>query len=94
MNTLVNEIKNLAEQQVGLKNQRKTVHLIGDRTMSPTEALYKHAANRYQLRIMYAALGLLRGRDIETVDSNHADLNMRAVNQLVEKHGDTAHISS
>lgn len=86
MNTLVKEIKTLAEQQVICKNQRKTINLEGDRTMTPNEAIYKHEDNRYQLRHMYAALGVMRGRDLETVDQNHADLDMNLVNKLVVKH--------
>lgn len=94
MNTLVNEIKTLAEQQVICKNQRKTINLVGERTMSTNEAAYKHEDNRFTLRHMYAALGLIRGRELETVDRNHAALSMKLVNQLVEKHGDTIRTDS
>jgi len=94
MNTLVIEIKTLAEQQVICKNQRKTEKIQGERTMTAGEAAYKHSQNRQTLRYMYAALGLMRGRDLDTVDRNHAELNMKIVNQLVEKHGNALHTGS
>lgn len=70
MKTLIKNIKILSEGQKALKNQRKTINLIGDRTMQPWVACYKHSANKTTLRIMNVALGLLKGRDLKEIESN------------------------
>jgi len=56
-------IKVAAIYQRFLKNQRKTVKLVGKREMSPSEAIWKHQVNREKLSIMYAAYGVMRGKD-------------------------------
>ena len=38
-------IKSIAEEQPVLKNQRRTEKLVGERTMSPSEATMKHFHN-------------------------------------------------
>jgi hypothetical protein len=68
METLKNEIKKLAENQTVLRDQRKSVHNKLERTIDPREATWKHLANREQLRLLYAAYAILRGRTIEEVD--------------------------
>jgi len=88
METLKQEIKKLAENQKELKNQRKTVKLDGERTMPTYEAAYKHYSNRTKLRHLYMALGLLRGRTAEQVESNpKTPINMNVVNKLMEQYG-------
>ena len=87
METLKSEINALAIQQRELKNQRKTVHIVGERTKSPWEAADLHSYNRYRLRIMYMAYGLLRGRTQDQIESNpKTPIDMDAVKKLVEKH--------
>lgn len=66
---LKSEIKVKSEQQKSLKNQRKTKNLVGERIMDPWKATMDHMSNRNQLRRMYAAYAILRGRKIEDVDS-------------------------
>lgn len=68
INVLKNDIKKLVEEQRFLRNQRKTVNLVGERTMEPWVAAYKHTANREKLRIMYAAYGLMRGKSFEQIE--------------------------
>jgi len=58
---LVEEIKELSDEQRVLKNQRKTVNLIGERTMEPWKAVYKHQQNRKRLSRLLAAYDVLRG---------------------------------
>lgn len=55
------DIKKLVEEQKFLKDQRKTVHIKGERKMEPWRATMDHAYNRKELSIMYAALLVLRG---------------------------------
>lgn len=69
------DIKVMAEKQKYYRNQRKTVFLVGERTMSPTDATYEHARNSDELRIMYAAYGLMRGKSYSQTENNHAEEN-------------------
>jgi hypothetical protein len=96
MKTLIkNDIRQLAENQKSLKNQRKTVHLKGERTIEPWKATLTHNANRHQLRLLYAAYHVLKGRDLSTFEtkpsnkSNIVPISIYAdqINKLVEKYG-------
>jgi hypothetical protein len=85
MNTLKNKIKELAQQQVALKNQRKTINLVGERTISPDEASYKHYSNRYNLRELYMTYGILRGKDPKQIESNpKIHINMNFVQKIID----------
>ena len=64
MNTIKNEIKKLSSEQVVLKNQRKTVNLVGERTMEPYDAYMKHQHNRVQLWKLHTAYQLLKGKEV------------------------------
>jgi len=64
------DIKTMVEKQKELKNQRRTVKLVGKRTMSPSDAAYKHMSNREDLRMMYAAYGISRGRSVFQIESH------------------------
>ena len=68
MNTLKQKIKELSVKQVELKNQRKTVNLVGERTVAPYQAAYQHSDNRLELRRLFIAYGLLRGKTIEQIE--------------------------
>ena len=67
--SLKDEIKKLSDEQRFLKNQRKDVHLKGERLMPAKEAAWKHQMNREQLRIMFAAYGLMRGKKFLQIES-------------------------
>jgi hypothetical protein len=71
METLKNEIKQLAEYQRVLRDQRKSVNNKLDRTIEPREAQWKHKAHRDKLRILYAAQAILRGKTIEQVHAEN-----------------------
>jgi hypothetical protein len=86
---LKNSIKKTVEQQKFLKNQRKTVNLVGPREMDPREAAWKADSTRGVLRIMYAAYAIMRGKDINAIDNlNFTDtrknLFLNSVNRMVE----------
>jgi hypothetical protein len=88
---LKEEIKKLSQAQCTLKPQRKTVYFEGERTVEPWEATYKHMSNRYTLRHMYLAYGLLRGKTIEQIESNRkTEYNERTVSKLVERYSPEA----
>ena len=69
------DIKELAALQRSLKNQRKTVKIDASQevTMSPSEATWKHQANREKLRLMYAAYGLMRGKAFSQTENKYPE---------------------
>jgi hypothetical protein len=80
------EIKTLSEKQRFFKNQRKTVHLVGERTLPSYEATWKHKANRWDLRQMYIAYGIMRGKTIEQIEPNSAaEWTQETLQSLTEK---------
>ncbi len=68
-------IKKAAEIQKFYKNQRKTVHIKGDRLMEAKEAACQHQQNREKLRIMYAAYGLARGKNFSQIENSYPEEN-------------------
>jgi len=75
------DIKEMVELQKFYKNQRKTVkkdcsRKFGDMPdISPSEATYKHQANREDLRVMYAAYGLARGKSLSQIENHYSEDN-------------------
>lgn len=92
---LKNEIKKLVEVQKELKNQRKTVRLVGTRTMEPWQAAMKHNSNRHLLRLMYAAYAKMRGKMYSTVENSCKLIDEyhplyeyeKQINSIIEKYG-------
>jgi len=70
-----NYIKGIAGEQQPLKNQRRTEKLVGERTMSPDDATYKHQSNREKLRVLYAAYGILKGKKYSEIENRYPDEN-------------------
>ena len=62
------DIKVLAEGQKELRNQRRTVNHVGERTMEPWRAAMDHRSNRAKLRAMYSAYAILRGHSPAEID--------------------------
>lgn len=67
---LKSDIKKLAAQQPELRNQRKSVYIVGDRKMSASDAREKHQENRELLRDMYIVYGMARGKKYEEIEVN------------------------
>jgi hypothetical protein len=84
-----NYIKGVAAEQQVLKNQRKTVKLVGKRTMSPSDATMKHFHNREHLRVLYAAYGILRGKNYSEIENHYPDdkhpLNTPYMDKCIER---------
>lgn len=53
-------IKELSIDQSDLKNQRKTVRIVGERTISADGAASTHSMNRHELRHLHIAYSLFR----------------------------------
>jgi hypothetical protein len=69
------DIKTKSEEQKFLKNQRKTVHIKGERKMSATDATYKVQENTEKLRALYAAYGLARGKSFSQIENHYPEEN-------------------
>lgn len=92
MNALKDKIKELANEQLVLKNQRKTVNLVGERTMETWKATMKHFENRIQLRHLYLANGILNGKTIIEIEINSKiKHDQTKVDKLVKQYGEVIH---
>ena len=69
------DIKKLAEEQKFLKNQMKTVRIVGERKMDAKDAWAKHHYNRQDLRAMYAAYGIARGKKYSQIENHYPEEN-------------------
>ena len=76
------DIKAKVEEQKFYKNQRRTVKLVGERKISPSEATWKHQATRQTLRVMYAAYTLGRGKSISLIDKHPEQIEDQALKIL------------
>ncbi|MFW6243215.1 MAG: hypothetical protein ACOC2W_03555 [bacterium] len=72
---LVSDIKEKSELQKFYKNQRKSVHLLGERKLPFYKATLKHVYNRFELRAMYAVYGLSRGKTFSQIENTHPGEN-------------------
>ena len=80
-------IKNMAEEQRFLKNQRRTDKLQGERKMSPSEATWRHQSNREKLRVLYAAYGILKGKKYSEIENKYPEENhpLKEYDKQIEK---------
>jgi hypothetical protein len=88
LSLLKNQIKALVEEQKVLKNQRKTVYLVGERTMEPSKAANEHIRNREKLSGMYVAYGVLRGKDLEEQVKAHVSKKNPYVEAYIRKNAE------
>lgn len=86
------DIKAKVELQRFYKNQRKTEKIIGERKMDAGEAAGRHYLNRGDLRIMYAAYGLARGKSFSQIESRYSEDNhplknyQRTIDRISERY--------
>jgi hypothetical protein len=83
---LKDQIKVLSQEQRELKNQRKTVHIVGERIMEPWKAWIQHQSNRSKLRDLHLAYGILRGKKSEDIDKTYPYKLETYVNQIIEQY--------
>lgn len=82
-----NDIKSKVEEQKFLKSERTN-----GKTMHPSVAQSKHFATRKQLRLMYAAYGLIRGKSFSQTENHYPEENhplkqyQYEIDKLVEKY--------
>jgi len=69
------DIKTKVELQKFYKNQRRTEKIVGERKMPAWEATYKHQTNREDLRILYAAYGIAKGKTFSQIESHYPEEN-------------------
>lgn len=94
MNTLKLKIKELAESQKELRNQRKTVYLIGERVVEPWQAVEMHKHQRHELRLLYAAYGLMRGKSFYKTETSTETIHpleafRNEIDSIVRKYSET-----
>lgn len=86
------DIKAKSEKQIMLKNQRKTVYIVGDRIIDAITANYTHYNNREDLRILYAAYGLARGKSFSQIENHYPELDhplktyQKSIDRVSEKY--------
>jgi hypothetical protein len=92
INKMKEDIKTKVEEQKFLKNQRKTVKIVGERKIPAKDATYKHQTNREDLRVMYAAYGLARGKSFSQIENHFPEENhplqrfQKSIDRLLEKY--------
>lgn len=86
------DIKQSATLQRALKQQRKTVHLKGERIVEPSTASWKAYIGGLELRVKYAAYGLMRGKKFSQIENHYLEENhplnnhINAINKCIEFH--------
>jgi hypothetical protein len=86
------DIKTKAEEQKFLKNQRKTVKIVDERTMPAKDATYRHQVNREDLRVMYAAYGIARGKSFSQIENHFQEADhplqkyQKTIDRILEKY--------
>ena len=78
------DIKQSAALQRALKQQRKTVHLKGERIFEPWRASMNVFLDGMKLRILYAAYGLMRGKKFSQIDEIFYIINLKII--LIKNH--------
>jgi hypothetical protein len=74
--TMKADIKKMVEEQISYRLQRKYKLPEGMvRTVSQSEAQWKHKANRQKLRLMYAAYGKARGKSFSQIENKYPEEN-------------------
>ena len=87
------DIKEKVELQKFYKLQRKSDKTIfKERKITQKEAQYKHLVNREDLRIMYAAFGLSRGKSFSQTENHYPEVDhplqkyQKSIDRFLEKY--------
>jgi len=85
------DIKTKVEEQKFYKIQRKSDKTIfKERKITQKEAQYKHLVNREDLRMMYAAYGIARGKNFSQTENHYPEENhplqkyQRSIDRILE----------
>lgn len=80
-------IKTLVEEQRQIKPQRKTVNFSGTRKLPAWQATQQHQINRYDLRHLYIAYGIVRGRSVDQIEPKRKrEYNEKKVALIIAKY--------
>jgi hypothetical protein len=91
---LKSAIKDLSTKQRETKNQRKSVKFTGTRSLNPKDAQMLALEQKWQLKHMFIAYAILRGKPIETAVGPKTEYSQNKVNELVEKYGEAVCVSA
>jgi hypothetical protein len=84
---LKTDIKRLSAEQKTLRPQRKSVHFTGIRTVPAWKATADHLYNRWELRYLYLAYGIMRGKHIEQMEPTAKTLaNAERIAKVINKY--------
>lgn len=82
------QIKTLAVEQRSLKSQRKTIHFKGQRSVDASQAAFNHRINRYDLRHLHIAYGIMRGKSVEQIETkSKTPFDQKKVDKILETYG-------
>lgn len=86
------DLKKEAQEQKELKNQRKTVHIKGKRTMNQIDAAEKARSNRYELDKKYVIYYILKHR-IEVIPENLEEVLWTTYAKLHPQYKEARHVN-
>jgi hypothetical protein len=78
---LVKDIKVLAQEQIDLKPQRKTINFSGIRVIDSWKAVQKANENKEKLRHLYVAYNILREKEV--IPFTKRDYNKSLVDKYI-----------
>lgn len=78
------EIKLLAQDQIEVKPQRKTVNFTGTRNVGSDDAQYIVLKNSYELMHLYMAYQVLKGKEI--IYPTKKEYSQSKIDKLVKQH--------
>lgn len=87
-------IKDLSQKQRDTKEQRKTVRFTGKRSLNPRDAQLLALDQKKQLKHMYIAYALLRGKSIETAIGPKTEYSQRKVDEIMAKYAEIVCVSA
>ena len=86
------DLKKEAKEQKELKNQRKSVHIKGERTINPYDAAWKARSNRWELDKKYVIYYILKHR-IEVTPKNLEEALWTTYAKLHPQYKEARHVN-
>lgn len=84
-------IKGMVAEQKENRRNRKSINLVGDRTIHAGTAQMRHISLRYSLHHYYIAYAVIKGKSVEWINQ-HVDKSFTPENKIVQaiiaKHGE------
>jgi hypothetical protein len=91
---LKSAIKSLSAKQRETKLQRKSVSFTGERSLTPNDAQLLALSQKWELKHMFIAYAIVRGKSIETAIKPDTEYSTNKVEELVKKYGEVVCVSA